>query len=73
VPPRSAILDLGCSHGVPISQTLIDEGFTVFGVDASRTLIEAFRKRFPTHSLNAQGLRTLNFFSAHLMVSLYAV
>ena len=73
VPPRSAILDLGCGHGVPISQTLIDEGFTVFGVDASRTLIEAFRKRFPTHSLNAQGLRTLNFSSADLMVSLHAV
>jgi len=44
---RSAILDLGCGHGVPISQTLIEEGFTVFGVDASRTLIEAFRRRFP--------------------------
>ena len=47
VAPRSAILDLGCGHGVPISQTLIEEGFTVFGVDASRTLIAAFRMRFP--------------------------
>jgi hypothetical protein len=30
VPPRSVILDLGCGHGVPISQTLTEEGFTVF-------------------------------------------
>jgi SAM-dependent methyltransferase len=58
VPPRSAILDLGCGHGVPISQTLIEEGFTVFGVDASRTLIEAFRKRF----LECAGVEDSDFF-----------
>jgi 2-polyprenyl-3-methyl-5-hydroxy-6-metoxy-1,4-benzoquinol methylase len=47
LPPRSSILDLGCGHGVPISQTLIEDGFTVYGVDASIKLIAAFRKRFP--------------------------
>ncbi len=46
--PGSSILELGCGHGVPISQVLIDDGFTVYGVDASATLIESFRKRFPT-------------------------
>jgi 2-polyprenyl-3-methyl-5-hydroxy-6-metoxy-1,4-benzoquinol methylase len=47
LPPRASILDLGCGHGIPISQTLIEEGFTVYGVDASMKLIAAFRKRFP--------------------------
>ena len=62
LPPRSAILDLGCGHGVPISQTLIDEGFTVFGVDASRTLIEAFRKRFPNTFVECAGVEDSEFF-----------
>jgi 2-polyprenyl-3-methyl-5-hydroxy-6-metoxy-1,4-benzoquinol methylase len=62
VPPRSAILDLGCGHGVPISQTLIEEGFTVFGVDASRTLIEAFRKRFPSAFVECAGVEDSDFF-----------
>jgi len=43
----SSILDLGCGHGVPISQALIEDGFTVYGVDASATLMESYRKRFP--------------------------
>ena len=63
VPPRSVILDLGCGHGVPISQTLTEEGFTVFGVDASVTMIISCRnwKRLvpsgaeDTHRLIAAG------------------
>jgi 2-polyprenyl-3-methyl-5-hydroxy-6-metoxy-1,4-benzoquinol methylase len=74
VRPHSAILDLARGHGVPISQTLIEEGFTVFSVDASRTLIEAFRKRFHNAFIECAGVEeTLNFSSAHLMASLHAV
>jgi len=62
VPPRSAILDLGCGHGVPISQTLIEEGFTVFGVDASRTLVEAFRRCFPCAVVECAGVEDSEFF-----------
>jgi 2-polyprenyl-3-methyl-5-hydroxy-6-metoxy-1,4-benzoquinol methylase len=58
----SCFLDLGCGHGVPISQTLIEEGFTVFGVDASRTLIEAFRKRFPNAFVECAGVEDSEFF-----------
>lgn len=45
--PGAAILDLGCGHGVPISQALIEDGFAVYGIDASPTMVAAFRKRFP--------------------------
>lgn len=46
--PRGAdVLDLGCGHGVPITRALIDEGLNVFAVDASPTLLTAFRERFP--------------------------
>src|SRR3974377_900414 len=62
VPPRSAILDLGCGHGVPISQTLIEEGFTVFGVDAARTFIEAFRRCLPSAFVEFAGVEDSEFF-----------
>ena len=45
--PGSSVLDLGCGHGVPISQVLVEEGFDVYGVDGSAKLIQAFRERFP--------------------------
>jgi 2-polyprenyl-3-methyl-5-hydroxy-6-metoxy-1,4-benzoquinol methylase len=47
LPPAASILDLGCGHGVPISEALIAQGFQVFGLDASAKLIAAFRERFP--------------------------
>jgi 2-polyprenyl-3-methyl-5-hydroxy-6-metoxy-1,4-benzoquinol methylase len=62
LPPRTSILDLGCGHGVPISQTLIEEGFTVFGVDASQRLIGAFRKRFPSAFAECAAVEDSEFF-----------
>lgn len=47
LPPGSSILDLGCGHGVPLSEVLINNGFAVYGIDASPTLISAFRQQFP--------------------------
>jgi SAM-dependent methyltransferase len=41
------VLDLGCGHGQPIAQVLLDEGLQVFGVDASPTLVAEFTARFP--------------------------
>jgi cyclopropane fatty-acyl-phospholipid synthase-like methyltransferase len=46
--PRGAcVLDLGCGHGVPVSEVLVGEGFDVYGLDASPTLITAYSRRFP--------------------------
>lgn len=47
VPRLGSVLDVGCGSGVPVSEALIDHGLEVFGVDASPTLIAAFRRRFP--------------------------
>ena len=45
--PGAAVLDLGCGSGVPISEALLNDGFAVHGVDASPSLVAAFRQRFP--------------------------
>jgi SAM-dependent methyltransferase len=47
LPERAAVLDLGCGDGVPITQVLIDAGLEVYAVDASPSMIKAFRERFP--------------------------
>ena len=47
LPHGGSVLDLGCGHGVPVSDVLVSEGFDVHGLDASPTLIAAYRTRFP--------------------------
>ena len=62
LPPGASILDLGCGHGVPVSQTLIAEGFSVYGVDASSTLLAAFRERFPHSPAECCAVEDSDFF-----------
>ena len=62
LPPGTAILDLGCGHGYPISQALSDEGFVIYGVDASATLIAAFRERFPQAQTDYAAAEESEFF-----------
>jgi 2-polyprenyl-3-methyl-5-hydroxy-6-metoxy-1,4-benzoquinol methylase len=56
LPRGGAILDLGCGAGVPISEALNDEGFVVYGIDASPTLAAAFRRRFPRAHLACEAI-----------------
>jgi SAM-dependent methyltransferase len=60
--PSTAILDVGCGSGVPIAQALIEDGFTVFGVDASPQLIAAFRRRFPSMQAACEAAQDSMFF-----------
>ncbi len=62
LPRSAAILDLGCGHGFPISQVLVDEGFTVYGIDTSPTMVAAFRKRFPDAHARCESVEESDFF-----------
>jgi 2-polyprenyl-3-methyl-5-hydroxy-6-metoxy-1,4-benzoquinol methylase len=44
--PAADVLELGCGHGV-ITEVLIESGLAVSAVDASPSLLGAFRQRFP--------------------------
>lgn len=59
----ASILDLGCGSGVPISEALLQEGFPIYGVDASATLIAKFRERFPGVPLECSPVEESLFFS----------
>lgn len=58
----ATVLDLGCGTGVPISQVLIERGCNVYGVDASPTMVAAFRVRFPTVSVECAAVEDSDFF-----------
>jgi 2-polyprenyl-3-methyl-5-hydroxy-6-metoxy-1,4-benzoquinol methylase len=60
--PGAPVLDLGCGHGVPISQALIDEGMAVYGIDASPSMIAAFRARFPNANTECSAVEDSQFF-----------
>jgi SAM-dependent methyltransferase/ribosomal protein S18 acetylase RimI-like enzyme len=60
--PGASILDLGCGHGVPIAKALLDDGFEVFGIDASPSLTSSFRARFPRAQVRCEPVESSCFF-----------
>lgn len=62
LPARAAVLDLGCGHGVPVSQVLIEEGVVPFGVDASPLMVAAYRERFPGVAIECAAVEDSDFF-----------
>lgn len=59
LPPRGAVLDLGCGMGEPIAAHLIGQGFAVTGVDAAAAMIELAAPRFPAQRWLAADMRGL--------------
>ncbi|HSR91692.1 MAG TPA: class I SAM-dependent methyltransferase [Gemmatimonadales bacterium] len=62
LPKGAAVLDLGCGSGVPISQVIVDEGLIVYGVDASPSMIAAFRRQFPEAAAECRPVEQSEFF-----------
>ncbi len=61
--PGASILDLGCGYGIPISQALLHDGFAVYGVDASPTLVSIFRENFPSAPVECSPVEDSLFFN----------
>jgi SAM-dependent methyltransferase len=62
LPKSATVLDLGCGPGVPISETLIDGGFQIYGVDASPSMVAAFQTRFPAIPVECAAFEDSDFF-----------
>ncbi len=62
LPEGAAVLDLGCGCGEPITAVLAARGLIVYGVDASATMIAAFRARFPTAAAECSTVEASDFF-----------
>src|SRR6266446_6012457 len=62
LPTGAAVLDLGCGHGVPISEALLGQGVSLYAVDASPILVAAFRARFPSVPVECNAVEDSDFF-----------
>ncbi|RUR16032.1 class I SAM-dependent methyltransferase [Legionella sp. km535] len=57
---NSKILDVGCGTGEPLAQFLINAGYIVTGIDASKRMIERCKQRFPKGKWLLADMRTLD-------------
>lgn len=62
VRPGGAVLDLGCGPGDPVTRILIEAGLAAYGVDASTTMVAAFRERFPGVPVECNSVERSDFF-----------
>jgi 2-polyprenyl-3-methyl-5-hydroxy-6-metoxy-1,4-benzoquinol methylase len=65
LPPHATVLDLGCGSGLPLTKVLVDEGLTVYGVDASPTLVASFRRHLPGIAVACESVEDSAFFHQH--------
>lgn len=63
LPPNAVVLDVGCGIGLPISNALVDEGLTVYGIDASPTMVQTFRQNFPNCPVACESVEDSSFFN----------
>lgn len=62
LPRGGVVLDLGCGDGIPISKVLIDEALDTYGVDASPSMVAAFRRHFPAAPVACEPVEDSPFF-----------
>jgi len=62
LPNGCAVLDIGCGTGIPVAQALVADGFEIYGVDASPTMVAEFQQRFPKASVACEPVEASAFF-----------
>jgi len=61
--PGAAVIDLGCGSGLLITKVLVSEGLNVYGIDASPSLVEAFRHNLPEVPAACESVQDSSFFN----------
>lgn len=59
--PGSAVLDLGCGAGVPVTRWLVERGFVVTGVDLSERQLDLARRLVPGATFARSDMSALDF------------
>jgi SAM-dependent methyltransferase len=62
-PPGATVLDLGSGPGEPSTRILQEAGLTTYAVDASPTMVAAFRERFPDVPIERNTVEASEFFN----------
>jgi SAM-dependent methyltransferase len=62
-PPGATVLDLGSGPGEPGTRILQEAGLASYAVDASSTMVAAFRERFPSVPIEQNTVEASAFFN----------
>src|SRR6476659_2930349 len=62
LPPGAAVIDLGCGPGFPITEVLVAERLSTFGVDAAPSFVQAFRRNLPNTPIACEAVQESKFF-----------
>ena len=62
-PPGATVLDLGSGPGEPSTRILQEAGLATYAVDASATMVTAFRERFPGVPIEHNTVEASEFFN----------
>ncbi|WAC11441.1 class I SAM-dependent methyltransferase [Dyadobacter pollutisoli] len=60
---NATVLDIGCGTGLPISKTLADEGLTIYGMDASPSMVQIFKQNFRNSPVACEAAEDSSFFN----------
>ena len=63
LPRGAAVIDLGCGSGLPITKVLVSEGLNVYAIDASPSLVQAFRRNLPEIPVACESVEDSLFFN----------
>jgi SAM-dependent methyltransferase len=62
-PPGAAVLDLGSGPGEPSTRILQEAGLTTYAVEASASMVAAFRQQFPGVPMDHSTVEASEFFN----------
>lgn len=62
LPPGAAVIDLGCGPGFPITEVLVTESLSTFGVDAAPSFVQAFQRNLPETPVVCEAVQDSRFF-----------
>ena len=63
LPAKAAVLELGCGHGIPVTEELVRRGrLEIYAIDSAPTLVSAFRKNFPEVRVACERVEESMFF-----------
>ena len=62
LPRGAAVIDLGCGPGLPITEVLVSEGLNVYAIDASPSMVAAFRRNLPQTPIACEAVEDSTFF-----------
>ena len=65
LPPRAAVLDVGCGSGLPLTAALVDAGCDVLAIDSSEKMLALFRRNLPGVSAKCAAIQTCDLDSRH--------